>query len=246
MPPDTIPPAARLHRGAFWRIAWTVVTILAVEFMVCTLAVLPVAFAWRHLIRLTGWSLVARLIAFSAAAVPSYTLFALALMLLTAVATRLLGWRTPPDAEMRIADADWPVLRWARSMVALHIVRVFAGPLFRGSPIWTAYLRLSGARLGRRVYINTLSVSDYNLLEFGDDVVIGADVHLSGHTVERGLVRTAPVRLARNVTIGLGSVIDIGVEAGAGCQVGALSLVPKFSRLESGATYVGVPVERLD
>jgi hypothetical protein len=38
-------------------------------------------------------------------------------------------------------------------------------------------------------------VSDYNLLECGDDVVIGGGVHLSGHTVEAGIVKTARIRL---------------------------------------------------
>jgi acetyltransferase-like isoleucine patch superfamily enzyme len=130
-------------------------------------------------------------------------------------------------------------------MVATHIVRVFAGTLFRGSPIWTAYLRLAGAKLGRRVYVNSLAVTDYNLLEFGDDVVIGGGVHLSGHTVEGGLVKTATVRLGNNVTIGLGSVIEIGVDVGDGCQIGALSFVPKHTRLEAGAVYAGIPVERI-
>ena len=58
-------------------------------------------------------------------------------------------------------------------------------------------MRMNGAKLGRRVFVNSLDVTDHCLLEFGDDVVIGAGVHLSGHTVERGLVRTAPVRLGR-------------------------------------------------
>ena len=119
---------------------------------------------------------------------------------------------------------------------------LLAGILFRGSPVWTVYLRLNGARLGRRVYVNTLSISDHNLLEFGDDVVIGGDVHISGHSVEGGMLKTAPVRLGRGVTVGLGSVINIGVDAGADCQVGALSLVPEHTRLDSGGVYVGVPV----
>jgi len=110
------------------------------------------------------------------------------------------------------------------------------------SPIWTAYLRLSGARVGERVYIASLSLSDYNLLDLGDDVVIGADVHISGHTVEGGVVKTAGVRLGRNVTIGLGTVIDIGVDVGPDCQVGALSFVPKHTHLEAGAVYAGIPV----
>ena len=71
----------------------------------------------------------------------------------------------------------------------------FAGTLFRGTPLWTSHLRLSGARLGKRVYVNTLSISDYNSLECGDDVVIGGAVHQSGHTVEAGVVKTARVRL---------------------------------------------------
>ena len=58
-------------------------------------------------------------------------------------------------------------------------------------------------------------MSDYNLIECGDDVVIGGGVHLSGHTVEAGVVKTAPVRLGNKVTIGLGSVVEIGVEIGS-------------------------------
>ena len=84
-----------------------------------------------------------------------------------------------------------------------------------------------------------------NLLDIGDDVVIGADVHMSGHTVENGVVKTARVRVGSNVTIGLGSAIDIDVDIGDGCQIGAFTLVPKHSRLEPHAVYVGIPARSL-
>ena len=131
------------------------------------------------------------------------------------------------------------------SMSAAHIVRLASGSVFRGSPLWTGYLRMNGARLGRRVFINTLSIADHNLLELGDDVVIGADVHISGHTVEAGMVKTGRVRVGSNVTIGLGSVIDIDVEIGDGCQIGAFTLVPKHARLEPNSVYVGIPARKL-
>ena len=51
--------------------------------------------------------------------------------------------------------------------------------------------------IGSGVYINSLSISDHNMLEFGDGVVIGESVHLSGHTVEGGVVKTGRVRLGR-------------------------------------------------
>ena len=100
-------------------------------------------------------------------------------------------------------------------------------------------------RVGRLVWVNSLSVMDHNLLEFGDNVVVGADVHLSGHSVERGLLKTAPVRLGAGTVIGVGSVVGVGVTTGPETQVGALSVVPKFSTLEGHASYGGVPVQRL-
>jgi acetyltransferase-like isoleucine patch superfamily enzyme len=148
--------------------------------------------------------------------------------------------------ELPLAAMSWELMTWARYVVRIHLVRLFAGTVFRGSPIWTAYLRLNGAHIGRRVYINTVNISDHNLLEFGDDVVIGGDVHLSGHTVEAGVLKTGRVRLGRCVTIGLGSVIEIGVEVGEHAQVGALSFVPKHTTLPGHGVYAGIPVKRLE
>jgi len=232
--------------GAGWRIAWAISTVLAVQAVVVAIAALPVLAAWTALATWTAGRPLLRVVAFSLAAAPLYAVFVLILMAASALSTRALGWRSPANAEMRIADMGWPLLGWVRYMVAIHVVRVLAGLLVKGSPVWTAYLRLAGARLGRRVYVNSLAVSDYNLLEFGDDVVIGADVHIAGHTVERGVVKTAPVRLGRNVLVGIGSVVDIGIEAGDGCHIAALSFVPKCSKLEAGATYAGAPVRRVD
>ena len=186
-----------------------------------------------------------RMAALAFAAAPAYVLFALCLMMASATSARITGARTPPAAEMRIADLEWPLLRWVRYMAASHMVRTLAGPIFRGTPVWTMYLRLNGARVGRRVYVNSLFISDHNLLEFGNDVVIGAQVHLSGHTVEAGVVKTGRVTLGDGVTIGLCSVVDIDVEIGPGAQVGALSFVPKHARLAAGDVYVGIPVKVL-
>lgn len=228
------------------RLGWAVCTAFAVESIVFGLSVLPAALYWEWTFR---WSLPAnwiRIVLLSMSLVPAYVLFAVSLMGLSALAMRAVGWRTPANAELPIADLDWALLDWGRYAVATHLVRVFAGTLLRATPLWTLYLRLNGARLGRHVFVNSVMLADHNLLECGDDVVIGAGVYLSGHTVERGLVKTAPVRLGEGVTIGVGSVIGIGVDIGAHTQVGALSVVPKHRTLEPDATYGGVPVRRLD
>jgi len=231
---------------ALLRIAWALGSAFVVESLVFGLAVLPAVLFWEWHFRWELDSAPLRVVILSMAFIPAYLLFTLALILLSGVATRITGWRTPSNAELDISKFSWPLLDWARYVISIQLVRIFAGSLFRATPIWTFYMRLNGARMGRRVFVNSLEVTDHNLLDFGDDVVVGGDAHLSGHTVEGGVLKTAPVRLGRGVTVGVGSVVGIGVVAGDRCQIGALSLVPKFAELEEGAVYVGIPVKKME
>jgi acetyltransferase-like isoleucine patch superfamily enzyme len=224
------------------RLAWAIATFLIVEWVVWSAAALPVVLLWMFALQWTATTAWLRITILALMIFPSYILFALMFMLLSAVAMRVTGWRTPPDAAMRIRDLEWNLLTWVRYLAATHLVRVLSGTILRATPIWTVYLRLNGARAARRVYVNSLAVIDHNLLEFGEGTVVGADVHLSGHTVEHGVVFTGRVRTGRDVTLGTGSVIGIDVDVGDGAQVGALSLVPKHSRLAAHTVYFGIPV----
>ena len=229
------------------RVVWTVISIFIVQSLVFGLAVLPAFLFWTWTLE---WAIpdlpFLRPVIVATTLVPAYLVFAVALVGLSAGSTRLFGWRTPPEGAWKLRDLEWPLLNWSRYMISTHIVRVLVGTLFRASPIWTLYMRWNGATIGRGVYINSLSISDHNMLEFGDGVVIGENVHLSGHTVEGGVVKTGKVRLARFVTVGLGSMVGIGVEAGEKCQIGALSVVPKNSKLDGGAIYAGVPARKIE
>jgi serine acetyltransferase len=228
-----------------WRIGWTMVSLAVVQAVVCGISAAPAVLLWLWLASVAGSNWIVGLVLFSGALAPSYVLFALCLMVVSPLAARVLGWHTPADAAMAIADLDWAMLRWVRYAASIHLARLLAGVLFRGTPLWTAHLRLYGARLGQRVYVNSLEVTDYNLIECGDDVVIGGGVHLSGHTVEAGVLKTARVRIGSGVTVGVGSIIEIGVEIGASSQIGALTFVPKHTRLPGGCTYAGVPAKPL-
>ena len=134
----------RIAAGALWRMSYTSAWIFVVTSLVCALALLPIVLVWTWT---TTWSttMVTRVLVLSLAIVPSYALFALALMLWSAAAMRLTGTRTPPDQELPIAGLSWPLMIRVRFMVSSHLVRVVAGGLFRGSPLWTAYLHLNGA-----------------------------------------------------------------------------------------------------
>ena len=224
-------PSRGARRRRWLRVTWAVASLFVVESVVVALAALPAVAFWSWHARWPVDSFTLRVIVLAMAFVPAYLLFAAGLMLHSAAATRLLGWRTAPGLHTRVADYEWPLLDWGRYLVMTHLVRVLAGAVFRSTPMWGMYLRLNGARVGRGAWVNSLGLMDHNLLDIGDHTVIGSDAHVAGHIVEAGVLRTAPVLLGRDVTIGIGSVIEIGVTDGDGAQVGALSDVPKHARL---------------
>jgi carbonic anhydrase/acetyltransferase-like protein (isoleucine patch superfamily) len=53
------------------------------------------------------------------------------------------------------------------------------------------------------------------------------------------------VHLGRNTTVGVNSIVEIGVTTGANCEIGALSFVPKNLTLEADAIYAGIPAKRI-
>lgn len=222
------------------------ISIFIVETLVFGLSVLPAFTFWTWTITWVPDPPILRPAIVAMSLVPAYLVFAVSLVALSAFSTKICGWRTPPDGMWKLRDLEWPLLDWSRYMISTHVVRVLVGTFFRASPLWTLYMRWNGARIGRGVHINSLSISDHNMLEFGDGVVIGENVHLSGHTVEGGMVKTGRVKLSRYVTVGLGSMVGINVEAGEKCQIGAMSAVLKGTKLDANSVYVGVPVRKIE
>lgn len=244
------PPTPSGHRpwgpAAKARLAWAVLSAFVVESLVFGLAVLPAFAFWRWHWSWPIESEALRVVLLAMSFLPAYLLFAVALMALSASAMRVLGWRTPEDANLQIADLEWPLADWARYGISIAIVRMLAGPMFRNTPVWVWYMRMNGARIGRRCWINSLEVTDHCLIELGDDVVIGAGAHFSGHTVDRGRVRTARVKLGDGTTVGVNAHIQIDVETGPHCQIGSLSMVPRGARLDGHAIYMGCPVRKYE
>ncbi|NNF26105.1 MAG: hypothetical protein HKO53_12430 [Gemmatimonadetes bacterium] len=234
---------SRLVRA--FRIGWAFLSVGAVETTIFALATLPGILLTAAVLSVTEGSTPLRVVLVPFIFVPAYVVFAIGLMVYSALVVRALNWRAGPGQAMPIRSLGWPLLRWVRGLVLQHFVRIFAGHLFRSSPLWTFYLRLNGARLGKDVYVNSLSIMDHHLISVGDGSVIGSDVHMSGHWVDHGVVRTESIVIGSGVTIGINAVVGIGVTIEDGVQVGALSVVPKYAHLKAGKTYVGAPAREL-
>lgn len=193
------------------RVTWAVLSFVVLQSFLLGLAALPAALLLPPLVAWLPSQSWVRVVGVAVGWLPIYVVCAFTLAVATAAVVRLVGWRTTAGLDAPIAEYDWPLLDWARRAMCTHVVRLLVGEPFRGSPLWTLFIRLNGAQVGRGVWVNSVAVIDHGLLSFGDGTVIGIDV-----------------------------------EIGDGCRVGALSVVPKHTRLEAGGTYVGTPVRRID
>lgn len=119
------------------------------------------------------------------------------------------------------------------------------GPFLRSTWLFPIFLRLMGAKVGRNVIVNTAKVYDHDLLEIGDDTVIGGDVILIAHVAEGTRLIRKRVKIGRNVTIGQYTSIFPGAQIGDNVIVGAHSLVLKDAVLPAGTRWGGVPAKQL-
>jgi non-ribosomal peptide synthetase-like protein len=184
-----------------------------------------------------------RTLGLAAALAAGYLTFGLALLVVLPVVRWLtLAPGTPVGRFPYLSLGAW---RWASFNALTLILRFSFVNWIRLTPLLPLYHRLMGARIGRRVQINTAVISDQNLIEIGDDTVIGGDVTLVCHSAERGLLITAPVRIGRDVTVGLMAVILPGSTIGDGAVIAAGSVLSKGARVGPGEVWAGVPARRV-
>ncbi len=185
----------------------------------------------------------ARAVGLGLAIVAGYFAFGLALLVVVPVARWVtLARGTPVGRFPFLSLGAW---RWASYNALTLMVRFTFVNWIRVTPFLPFYHRLMGARIGRRVQINTAVVADQNLIEIGDDTVVGGDVTLVCHSAERGRLVTAPVTIGRGVTIGLMAVVFPGCTIGDGAMISAGSVLSKGTKVGPGEIWAGVPARRV-
>jgi non-ribosomal peptide synthetase-like protein len=114
-----------------------------------------------------------------------------------------------------------------------------------GTPWIAPVLRLLGARIGRRVWLDTTYLSEFDLVEVGDDAAIGAATSLQTHLFEDRVMKMSTVRIGAGASVGSRSVVLYDAEVDARASLDALSLVMKGESLPAGSNWRGVPARAI-
>ncbi len=134
-----------------------------------------------------------------------------------------------------------PIIQWAITARMVDVAHVAFVRHLVGTPYITLWFRLLGAKIGRRATINSCDLSDWDLLEIGDDTMLGAGVVVIAHVAEMGKLKLKRVKLGASCTVGRSSVIFPGVVMEDRAVLGAYSLVTKDKVLPAGTIWAGVP-----
>jgi acetyltransferase-like isoleucine patch superfamily enzyme len=109
------------------------------------------------------------------------------------------------------------------------------------------FLRLTGMKVGREVSFGlacTIDVFFPNLVEVGDNSIIGFNSVVLAHEYMVKERRIGPVKIGRDVSIGANVTILPGVVIGDGAMISAMSLVNKD--VPPGEFWGGIPIRKLE
>ncbi|RLG18688.1 acyltransferase [Candidatus Micrarchaeota archaeon] len=106
--------------------------------------------------------------------------------------------------------------------------------------------RLTGMKVGYNVGIGLEATFDIffpELIELGDDSIIGHNATILAHEFLIGEWRKGKTKIGKRALIGAGSLVLAGVTVGDGSTISAMSLVN--DDLPQNSFYGGVPAKRL-
>jgi non-ribosomal peptide synthetase-like protein len=113
-----------------------------------------------------------------------------------------------------------------------------------GTPFAAPILRLFGVKIGRRVWIETSYITEFDLVSIGDDSEIGMFASLQTHLFEDRVMKMSHVRIGRGCTVGARSIVLYDSVMEDGASLDALSLLMKGETLSAGSRWRGIPARR--
>jgi len=136
-------------------------------------------------------------------------------------------------------------LRYYRFWVVKTLVRTAPVVLFRGSPLYSLYLRLLGARLGRNTTIECRTVPVCtDLISIGKNSILRKESMILGYRAQAGYIHTGRIAIGRDAFVGLGCVIDIDTSIGDRAQLGHASSLQRGQHIPDDAHWHGSPAVR--
>ena len=125
------------------------------------------------------------------------------------------------------------------------VVQFFFNSLL-GTPYAVWVWRLLGVKVGRRCYIDTSWVTEFDLVEIGDDVALNEEAGLQTHLFEDRVMKLGKIRIGDRCVVGSAATILYDSELEEEVVVSDLTLIMKGETLPAGSSWQGLPGRPLE
>lgn len=116
---------------------------------------------------------------------------------------------------------------------------------FSGTPIMNVYLRLLGAKVGKNSYINTHSISAFDLLKVGENVSICTDSHLRGFIIKDGYLIIGSIEIEDDCFVGTRCCISENTKMQRNSSLDDLTMLLSGAVVPANESWQGSPGQKV-
>ena len=142
-----------------------------------------------------------------------------------------------PEGRSIYDPAFWDHERFWK--IPSHVVQLMG----IGTPLAGLVFRLSGAKVGRRLYSDGLYMSERSFVSVGDDCTFNAAAHIQGHSQEDGAFKSDRIVIGSRCTLGVASFVHYGTAIGDRVTLDANSFLMKGEEIPDGEHWIGNPAQ---
>lgn len=153
----------------------------------------------------------------------------------------LLHGRLKPAAK-----PIWDIFIWKNDLIEYtysYFITPFFTNMILGTPFVSLLFRCLGAKVGKRVFIDTADFTEFDLIKIGHDVCINAEAIIQTHLYEDRIFKMSTIDIGNGCNIGVASVILYNTVMENNATLGNLSLLMKGERLPANTRWRGIPAQ---
>ena len=171
------------------------------------------------------------------------------ILILLSVSTIFIGWlfktiligRYKPDAKPL-----WSTFVWRNEFInsiSENLVYPFFESVLLGTPFAPIYFRLMGCNIGKRVFMETTEITEFDLVTIGDESALNFGCTIQTHLFEDRVMKMSDINIGNSCTIGSLSVILYDTKMCNHSFLQGLSLIMKGEILSENTHWQGSPCQ---
>lgn len=172
------------------------------------------------------------------------------MLVVTALVASIVGLKWILLGRLKPATKPiWDIFIWKNDIIG-HCYHYFINPNFLniilGTPFASLLLRCMGAKIGKKVFIDTTDFTELDLTSIGDEVCINSEAVVQTHLYEDRIFKMGNIDIRSGCNIGVGSIVLYNTVMEANVTLDNFSLLMKGEHLPTNTNWQGVPAQPMN